>query len=227
MDLYIRNCQNGIELMKNPVAMEIKEQKKVNADFFLSSYQMTTIGARIYFLPNDFRSSLDKKKKDYLMFCLYNNQNMAIFSSYGAKNKSDAAAVFSSYGSSGKTKKDLYKVIKFGNGKWSKSQSLSSNINTPEDENYPFMSADGYILYFCSKGHNSMGGYDIFKSEWDDQTETWGEPQNLGYPINSPYDDILFVISDETKTAYFVSTRNCSSGEMIVYILNELEFARK
>jgi hypothetical protein len=61
------------------------------------------------------------------------------------------------------------------------------------DEEYPSLSKDGKTLYFSSKGWENMGGYDIFKSTWDENTETWSKPVNLGSPINSPFEDIYFL----------------------------------
>jgi hypothetical protein len=80
-----------------------------------------------------------------------------------------------------------------GNGKWSPVPFNIPSVNTAFDEEFPALSPDGKTLYFSSKGHNTMGGYDIFKSEWSEQTQAWGEPVNLGSPINSPYDDIYYV----------------------------------
>src|SRR6185369_12387886 len=86
----------------------------------------------------------------------------------------------------------------------------------------PFLHPNGMVLYFASKGHNSMGGYDVFKSEYDEGSKTWKTPVNLDFPINSPSDDYLFVTDSLEKLAYLASTRQTAWGKTDVYkILTE------
>ncbi len=82
---------------------------------------------------------------------------------------------------------------KLGNGKWSTLPQNLTNINSPFDEEYPSLSKDGKTLYFSSKGYENMGGYDIFKSVWDESAQAWSKPVNLGSPVNSPFEDIYFI----------------------------------
>ena len=112
--------------------------------------------------------------------------------------------------------KDLYKVVKLPNGKWSKAINLGAAINTPYDEDAPFIHADGVTLYFSSKGHKNMGGYDIFVSTLDDKGN-WSFPQNLGYPVNSVADDIFFVANPEETAGYFSSNRSGGFGASDIY----------
>jgi len=81
---------------------------------------------------------------------------------------------------------DLYMAIRLPNGQWALPKNLGAQINTQYDENYPIITDS---LLFCSKGHNSMGGYDIFTSKRDPNTGQWSMPQNFGYPINNTYDN--------------------------------------
>ncbi|WP_281613866.1 SpoIIE family protein phosphatase [Flammeovirga sp. SubArs3] len=87
-------------------------------------------------------------------------------------------------------------------------------LNTPYDEDSPFLSDDGE-LFFSSQGHNSMGGYDIFRSVYDSIKREWTTPQNLGHPINSTSDDIYF--SMYGKLGYFSSARTNSVGQLDIY----------
>lgn len=110
--------------------------------------------------------------------------------------------------------KDLYLVRRLPDGRWSKPQNLGPEINTPFDEDAPFMSANG-VLYFASKGHSTMGGFDIFLTT---ETETgWAEPTNIGYPINTPGDDIFFVIDPTGSIGYFSSERIGGLGLQDIY----------
>ena len=82
---------------------------------------------------------------------------------------------------------------KLPNNTWTEPINLGTTINTDGDENYPYLSEDGHTFYFCSTKDGSMGGYDIYKSIWDERKDKWSKPINMGAPINSPFDDLLFV----------------------------------
>ncbi len=112
---------------------------------------------------------------------------------------------------------DIY-VTHLKNGKWSDPEKLPPVINTNRDEDGVFLHPDGRTLYFSSMGHNTMGGFDIFKSVKNDDG-TWSEPVNLGYPVNTPDDDIYFVLSADGKTGYYSSVRKNSEGFSDIYKL--------
>lgn len=114
---------------------------------------------------------------------------------------------------------DLYMATRTQDGEWSEPKNLGSNINTKYDEDAPFIHPDGKTLYFSSKGHNSMGGFDIFVSKFDPKTETFSKPKNMGHPINTPGDDIFFVWSPDGKRAYFSSHHNDSYGDQDIYMM--------
>ncbi len=100
-------------------------------------------------------------------------------------------------------------------GAWDKPERISEVINTEFDEDGVFLSPDGSSIYFSSKGLNSMGGYDIFRSELQDGQI--GTPVNLGYPVNNPADDVFFVAMQGGKKAYFGSGRRGGLGEKDIY----------
>lgn len=97
---------------------------------------------------------------------------------------------------------------------------LGAVINTPYDENGVFMDIDGKTLYFSSKGHNSMGGYDVFKTILIDGK--WTKPINLGYPINSADDDLFFSFSRDGKHAYYSSFDPSGYGHRDIYMITLL-----
>jgi hypothetical protein len=111
---------------------------------------------------------------------------------------------------------DLYRSDMQPDGSWGSPQNLGSNINTKYDEDCPFVSYDGSLLFFSSKGHNTMGGYDVFMSKADGQGG-WGDPQNLGFPINTPDDDKYFVLSADGRRAYYNTVRLGTMGERDIY----------
>ena len=136
---------------------------------------------------------------------------------YLAPDKSEMYTA--SYGTEEWEMKDLYRIKKLFNGIWEEAEKLPCVINSDYDENYPFLHPDGKTLYFSSKGHNSIGGYDIFKSTFNDITDLWSEPENLGTPINTPDDDILFITDPTGNYATYSSAQKISVDKLVVYKL--------
>ena len=112
---------------------------------------------------------------------------------------------------------DIYVSKLDKKGRWGKAANLGGPINTPENEDGPFMDYDNKTLYFSSNAHEGMGGYDVFVSELDSVAQTWKEPVNIGYPINTPDDDIYFVKSGNSKYGYYASVKDDGMGEKDIY----------
>jgi outer membrane protein OmpA-like peptidoglycan-associated protein len=108
--------------------------------------------------------------------------------------------------------RDLYVSKRAPGGDWQKAVNMGPTINTPYDEDAPFMHPDGQTLTFSSNGHETMGGFDIFSSQLLEDG-TWSKPANVGYPINTTDDDIFYVLSPDNTKAYFSSFRKGGSGE--------------
>jgi outer membrane protein OmpA-like peptidoglycan-associated protein len=105
---------------------------------------------------------------------------------------------------------------------WGKPLNLGNLVNSAYDEEAVFISPDGQTLYFSSKGHSSMGGYDIFKCEVQ-RDGTWGVPQNLGHPINTPDDDMFFSITASQRFGYYASQgQDDSKGDWDIYMITFL-----
>ena len=103
---------------------------------------------------------------------------------------------------------------------WGKAVNLGPVINTPYNEEGVFMLPDGKTLYFSSKGHKTMGGYDIFKSVYENGK--WSEPENLGYPINTTGNDVSFSITASGEHGYYSSTKKGGIGEQDIYLMTFL-----
>lgn len=117
---------------------------------------------------------------------------------------------------------DIYRVKLLPHGEWSLPKNLGPTINTPYDDDAPFIHPDGQSLYFSSKGHQNMGGFDVFKSNLIDEEE-WSKPENLGYPTNTTKDDIYFVISANERHGYYASDKEGGFGEHDIYMIDYLE----
>lgn len=112
--------------------------------------------------------------------------------------------------------KDIFVSELRDNGRWGPARNLGAPINTEYDEEGVFMHPDGRTMYFSSKREGSIGGYDVFYSIVDDEGN-WGEPVNIGYPVNTPEDDVFFVVAGNARYAYFSSDREGGYGLQDIY----------
>ncbi|MDQ3049041.1 MAG: OmpA family protein [Bacteroidota bacterium] len=115
--------------------------------------------------------------------------------------------------------RDIWRCVRLPNGQWSLPLNLGPSVNTAHDEDSPFIHPDGVSLFFSSKGHKNMGGFDIFKTTKDEEGK-WSVPENLRSPINTPDDDIFYVQSIDGKRGYFSSVRASGAGEKDIYVIN-------
>jgi outer membrane protein OmpA-like peptidoglycan-associated protein len=124
---------------------------------------------------------------------------------------------FSSNREGGRGGFDIYTATKDKKGNWTSPKNLGEAINTEFDEESPFISTDGKTLFFSSRGHEGMGGYDIFKSTYDEKAKKWSKPQNIGYPINTVDDDIYYVLAADGINAYYSSIKDSGIGEKDIF----------
>ena len=110
----------------------------------------------------------------------------------------------------------IYYVEKETDGKWGKGHRFGRGHQYQKDERSPILVNDSTLI-FCSKGHNTFGSYDIYKSHYDYAKKNWGEPVNLGVPINSAYEDVYFFPSEAENSIYIASSRPYSIGETDIY----------
>lgn len=106
--------------------------------------------------------------------------------------------------------RDIFISKKQASGQWGPLTNLGPQINTVYDEDAPFVSADGKTLYFSSNGHNSIGGFDIFRSSRD--ADQWSKPVNMGPPFSTPGEDIYFILANRLDKAYFSSSAYAVDG---------------
>jgi outer membrane protein OmpA-like peptidoglycan-associated protein len=114
--------------------------------------------------------------------------------------------------------RDIWSCTKDAKGKWGKAKNIGEPLNTEYDEEGVFIHPDGKTIYFSSKGHSSMGGYDIYRAEL--RNGTWSAPANLGAPLNTSEDDLFFVMEANGTTAYYVSSKPGGIGERDIYKVN-------
>lgn len=118
----------------------------------------------------------------------------------------------------GEGRGDIYVSHKTGGNSWSNPKNLGEIINTKEDEKFVFIHPNGKTLYFASEGHQSMGSYDIFKSEL--VNDEWSLPLNLGYPINTVNEESTFSLTSDNKSLLIAAEYEDTHGERDIYIID-------
>jgi tetratricopeptide (TPR) repeat protein len=150
---------------------------------------------------SDIYYSLYDGKSWHKCIRLNRNINTKYWESHGFISDDGEQLVFASDRPGGFGGLDLYISHKV-NGDWGPAVNLGPEINTEFNEDRPFLISDGKTLFFSSQDHENIGGYDLFRSEM--QTNgLWSKPKNLGYPLNTPDDDIFFMPVDNGKSGYF------------------------
>lgn len=206
VERQIRMASNGQQLMKNISEPQVKNRTSTSkADFHLS-YNLPGSDHKFLRMLSEFRTKTDEKNNYYGLMYKHAAQDEIWLSSYGDDETNGL---------------EIFRVKIDNNGDFQKAEKLPRYINSPYDEAYPFFNYKTNTLYFASKGHTSMGGFDIFKIDYDPDTDTWGTAQNLDYAFNTPDDDFLYVETE--NTAFFTSTRNNNEGRVTVFEINPAE----
>ena len=195
----IERCNQGIVLLENPVSLRLISMKKSSIQNFYLEYVFESRLGR-FFTDVAFQSKNDKKYNHVPLYYFVRGEQYKIFSSYGPNNQ-----------------KDIYFCKKLSSDSWSSPSKILGTLNTEANEDFPFYDAKSSTLYFSSDGHNSMGGFDVFKIDFDPLENITSNCENLDFPYSSSSDDYLFVPDDTLNQAYFASNRNSSKSQLLVY----------
>ena len=197
----IEMCENGKKLITTITEMIVLDKKEIEKDKFFRIYDLSDIGGNLL-VTAEFQTKIDEKKAHVPLIHFPANPTVIYYSSYGEN---------------GKTGKDIYVQRRLPSGGWGLPQVLKGDVNTNFDEDYPYMHPDGQYLYFSSKGHNSMGGFDVFRSKYDPDNDMFGKAENMDFAVSSPNDDLFYVVDSLNKNAYFGSNRQSEEGKLFVY----------
>jgi hypothetical protein len=192
--------------------VNITPQLQSDGNFYISSL---SADGKLLFL------SMDDKSNSDIYYSTFNgdtwskigklnkNINTKYWESHAFISEDGEQLVFASDRPGGFGGLDLYISHKV-NGDWGPAVNIGQEINTPFNEDRPFLINKGKTLFFCSQGHENIGGYDLFRSEMQ-SNGLWSKPKNLGYPLNTPDDNIFFMPVGDGKSGYY-STVNEASG---------------
>ncbi|MCI1753108.1 MAG: hypothetical protein LKM36_09640 [Flavobacteriales bacterium] len=197
-----QQCRNAKFLLANIKDIDVLNKVEVDAADFFRFYDLGNIGGKIVVTPDELLTPYDRKSGERFLTYLPDGGGPVYFSSYG-KN--------------GATGRDIYRCDLLPSSTFSTPVRLAGYVNTDQDEDYAVMGQDRKTFYFCSKGHNSMGGYDVFKCAYDPGMDVFGTPENLDFAVNTPADELLYITDSEGKQACFASDRDSRQGMVNVY----------
>jgi outer membrane protein OmpA-like peptidoglycan-associated protein len=235
LDRRIRECENGIEYMKNPVKAKIENMGPVinskDEDFAPVISADESILVFTSRRPGSTGNLLDEEGKLYEDIYISFNKN-GTWSKPENIGKTintdghDASIALSPDGSQVFIYKDdnlgdIF-VSKFDGAEWSKPQDLGKNVNTKYSEKSVSMTADGKTIYFTSNKEGGLGGFDIYMSKRDKKGK-WGEAINLGKTINTEFNEDAPFIHPDGRTLYFSSTGHAGMGMFDIYKTTLLE----
>lgn len=193
----VNSNQASISVSADGQQLFIYKDIKGNGEIYVAEYEGETYGT-----PKDMGASV----------------NTPNWETHGTLSADGQTFYFVSDRPGGIGGRDIWKVVKLPNGQWSKASNLGAPINTPYDEESPFFHPDGKTLYFSSNGETSMGGFDIFFSQIQEDGK-WNTPVNIGYPLNTVDDDVFFTTNTQGDKGYYSSAKTGGFGEKDIYVV--------
>ncbi len=202
----INSKGNDASVAVNPVGngILIYRGKKGMGDIFISFKRTKNNGEQVWTKPKQVIKRINKKNSRESSLTFNSDSTVVFFVSNRKKG----------YGG-----KDIYMSMRRGNSNngWTKPANIGGDVNTIYDEEAVFLLNNDSILYFSSRGHNTMGGFDLFRS-YKLPDGRWSEPENVGYPLNSPGDDMFIFVNKDKRTGYYTSNgQEDNYGDLDLY----------
>lgn len=227
MDMYVMNSENGIWKNVEPVNALLNSPKhEIIHDFSAEGSVMF------------YSRGLDKNKAA-VMVDTFSDNRMDDLEYVPLMSKvvgelgdafvqvvNDTIQIFSSKRKGGQGGYDLYITKQKINGEWTEPMSLGENLNSPYNEKTPYLAQNNRRIYFSSDRIGSIGGFDVFYSDYNASTQQWSDPKNIGLPVNTASDELHYRMSYDGKTAMFSSNRKEGQGGYdlyISYMLNQVK----
>ena len=196
----IKRCKNAQKLLKSPRAIQVvRQESKTSTDYF-SAYLFDSLNFKRY-TTEEFNKKVNSKNNFSPKYVFRRGMKYRFFSSFSKEVNSG---------------KELYYQAKNSANDWEAPIVLPSSINTSFDEDYPFYDETSGFLYFSSTGHNSMGGYDLFRIKFSLDNLVGEEVENLNFPYSSTANDFLFIPNQPGANVFFTTDRNEDYGNVKV-----------
>ena len=215
-DIFVSQKENG-EWTK-PVSIG----KNINTEGHEATTGLSADGQELYIYRDDFGDGniyvTQLKGSSWSEPVQLNDNINSPFRETHAAVSADGQTLYFTSDRSGLGRMDIFRSKRLPTGEWAVAENLGEVINTKYDEEAPFIHPDGKTLFFSSKGHSSMGGYDIFFSI--EENGKWSTPMNLGHPMNTADDEYFFVMSADGKRAYYSSSNGAGFGGKDIYLVN-------
>lgn len=195
-ELRLDELENAARMLDKVEAVQVIDSVVIDKDDFLSAYTLSEESGSLVpfydFFPNQSDTSVVYKnqKGDKVFYARRGDdrQHYSLFSQSWLLNH------------------------------WGDEKQLRMNADSNNDDNYPFVLSDGVTIYYASKGNGSLGGYDLFVTRYNTESDTYLTPEQLGMPFNSPYNDYMMVIDEVKGLGWFASDRFQPEGKVCVYL---------
>jgi outer membrane protein OmpA-like peptidoglycan-associated protein/tetratricopeptide (TPR) repeat protein len=171
-------------------------------------------GQKLYIYKGGQLYETGTNDKAHKMTALDKAINFSKLQNHASLSPDGKTMYFTSESDKGRGGSDIYYAQLKDDGTWGEPKAMGNAINTPYDEEAPFVSERG-VLFFSSNGHPGYGGFDVYKSEF--VNGNWSSPENLGQPINSPGDDVFFMLLKNSSKGYYASARPGGFGDLDIY----------
>lgn len=218
IDIFISVKENGVWSQPKKIT------EKVSGKYYLKTSSLSYDGTELYLVTDDVEANdifvSVKEGRDWAGTYKLDKKisGKKTNETHACISKDGSTLYFTSDREGGMGGLDIYKITKDAKGKWGDPVNLGANVNTPFNEETPFLTQDGEYLFFSSQGHNSIGGYDIFYTD----VNGGAAPTNLGYPANTMGDDLFFVPDNSLNAGYIARYDSISEGKNDIYYLSIL-----
>ena len=199
----ISACQRAVNEVQGYVQLPLKSLLSTESTKFYAQYKFASDDYTFYQAP-ELHTKNNQKFGHIPVYAYKRGMKYRILASYGPKD----------------TQLDLYLQRKDANNNWGEALRIEGGINTPfSQESFAFYDAEAQVIYFTSD-HNSIGGYDLYKANYDLSSNMVSDIQRMAYPYSSPADDLFYVVDRNLNQAYFATTRQGQVGQYEIYTLD-------
>lgn len=227
-EFYMEDIYYSHRIADNKWSKAEKVTREVGADEYTSTVSLSYDGTRLYLMRKDILIGDEDEGNIYVseyknglwssMKKLNSNINTQKWETQASESKDGKTLYFTSEREGGQGGLDIYKSEKGQNGEWGVAQNLGPIVNSEFDEEYPIMLPNDTTLFFSSKGHYNIGGYDIFRVD-KLGNNNWSVPINVGFPVNTMNDDIFYYPIKDGETVYTALETSDGLGDLDIYRL--------